>query len=86
MTGREKYEIYTTMMMQAEILERAIRRYYEEREYTIYSVFLAVQNEEERTYFVDIEVGGSAEKNCRIRGEERCEGVRKKYMAEKKAG
>lgn len=81
MTGREKYEIYTTMMMQAEILERAIRRYYEEREYTIYSVFLAVQNEEERTYFVDIEVGGSPEKYCRIYGEKTSEALRKKYMA-----
>lgn len=81
MTAYEKYQIYTAMYEQAKILENAIRRYYEERDYTIYCVYLAVANEEERTYFVDIEVGGSPEKYRRIYGEKTAEALRKHYMA-----
>ena len=81
MTGHEKFQIYTAMYEQAKVLEKAIRRYYEERGYTIYCVYLAVADEEERTFFVDIEVGGSPEKYHRIYGEKTAEALKNKYMA-----
>lgn len=80
MTRYEKYQIYTAMYEQARILESAIRRYYEEREYTVYCVYLAVADEEKKTYFVDIEVGGSPEKYHRIYGEKTADALRKKYL------
>lgn len=81
MTAYEKYQIYTAMYKQAEVLEKAIRRYYEERDYTVYCVYLAVASEEERTFFVDIEVGGSSEKYHRIYGDKTADALCKKYLA-----
>lgn len=57
MTHKEKYDIYTEMMNDIPELENRIRQSLTEREYTIYTIFLAVQDEENRLYFCDIEYG-----------------------------
>lgn len=66
MTGREKYEVYREMTDEIPELEARIRQSLSERDYKIYSVFLAVADEENKLYFCDIEYGGSPEKYNRI--------------------
>jgi len=81
MTREEKYQVYKAMMEMRGILEPRIRSYYEEQGYTVYCVYLSVADEETRTFFVDIEVGGSPEKYFRIYGKKTAEALRKKYLA-----
>ena len=57
MTHKEKYNIYNEMMNDIPELENRIRQNLMESGYTIYTVFLAVQDEENRLYFCDIEYG-----------------------------
>lgn len=57
MTHTEKYDIYNEMMNDIPNLENRIRRSLTESGYTIYTVFLSVQDEENRLYFCDIEYG-----------------------------
>lgn len=68
MTDHEKYLVYREMFDVIPGYEERIRKYFESKDYTVYCVFLNVANEEERTYFADIEVGGSPEKYRRYYG------------------
>ena len=57
MTHTEKYDIYNEMMNDIPDLENRIRQSLTENGYIIYTVFLSVQDEENRLYFCDIEYG-----------------------------
>ena len=77
MTHTEKYDIYNEMMTDIPNLENRIRQSLTENGYTIYTVFLSVQDEENRLYFCDIEYGGSPEKYNRIYGGKTREAIEK---------
>ena len=85
MTHKEKYDIYTEMMNDIPELENRIRQSLMEREYTIYTVFLAVQDEENRLYFCDIEYGnGTPEGYNRIYKNLSKEALEKFFICEKR--
>ena len=75
-----KYEIYRTMCDTAYKLEKAIREYYDKKGLKVYCAYVSVGNEEQRLYFVDIEIGGSANTYKRIYGLKSEDALINKYM------
>ena len=67
MTDRQKYDIYNDMYNKSFNYTKALTDKYEKSGYTVYTVFIAVSDELTRTYFVEIEIGGSPEKYKHIR-------------------
>lgn len=59
MTEREKYETYRKMFDKAQELTNKVNEHLPHVYSKIYSVFIAVGDEEKGLYFVDIEAGGS---------------------------
>lgn len=68
MDAREKFAIYDEMYNKSLEFSKRIRENFESKGLKVYSDFVAVENEEEKTYFCDIEVGGSPETYKRYRG------------------
>lgn len=66
MTHQEKYAVYNEMFKAIPELEKKVENHFKDR--TIYGIFFSVADEENRKYFVDIEVGGSPETYRRIYG------------------
>lgn len=75
-----KYEIYRTMCDTAYKLEKAIRDYYDKKGLKVYSAYVSVGSEEERMYFVDIEIGGSPTTYQRIYGLKSEDALINKYV------
>lgn len=67
MTDREKYNIYREMYNKTFIYTDDLVTKYSNLGYTVYTVFISVVDEETRSYFVEIEIGGSPEKYKHIR-------------------
>lgn len=67
MTDRERYNKYCEMYDKYFKFTDDITLKYFDKGYTVYTVFLAVDNAEKGTYFVEIEIGGSPEKYKHIR-------------------
>ena len=67
MTDREKYNIYNEMYNKCFEYQDKLTGIYLERGYNVYCVYISVSDEETRSYFVDIEIGGSPEKYSHIR-------------------
>ena len=67
MTDREKYNTYSEMYDKTFTYTSDLVIKYSNLGYTVYTVFIAVADEETRSYFVEIEIGGSPEKYKHIR-------------------
>lgn len=74
------YETYREMYETSQKLEKAVRAYYEKKGYKVYSAYVSVGKEDERLYFVDIEVGGSPDLYKRIYGLKSEDALINKYM------
>ena len=59
-TEKEKYETYRKMFDRAHELANKVNKHLPHVYPIVYSVFIAVGDEEKRLYFVDIEVGGGS--------------------------
>ena len=68
MTDRQKYEIYRQMFDKAQELRIEIEGHLIHKYSMVYSVFVAVGDEEKSLYFVDVEAGGSKETYFHFRG------------------
>lgn len=80
MKEKERYEIYIKMFSMIPDLEKKIREKYEKAGYTVYCVFLAVSDEETEKYFLELEIGGNAEKYKHIRNIYTLEEIQKYFM------
>lgn len=68
MKTRETFEIYCEMYEKANDYSKRIREKFEKKGLKVYSDFVSVAEEETRTYFCDIEIGGSPETYKRYYG------------------
>ena len=80
MTDRQKYEIYTKMFDRAQELRIEIEGYLIHVYPIVYSVFVAVGDEEKSLYFVDVEAGGSKETYFHFRGMLTEEQIKEKFF------
>lgn len=79
MTEREKYETYRKMFDRAQELTNKVNEHLPHVYSMVYSVFIAVGDEEKGLYFVDIEAGGSRETYFHTRTMLTEEQILKKY-------
>lgn len=80
MTDRQKYEIYRQMFDKAQELRIEIEGHLIHKYSMVYSVFVAVGDEEKSLYFVDVEAGGSKETYFHFRGMLTEEQIKEKFF------
>ena len=80
MTDRQKYEIYRQMFDKAQELRIEIEGHLIHTYSMVYSVFVAVGDEEKSLYFVDVEAGGSKETYFHFRGMLTEEQIKEKFF------
>lgn len=72
-------ELYFEMQREAERMEKAIRAYYEnKKDYAIYCVYVCADTPSGK-YFIDVEIGGDANKYRHIKGLYTGNEIRKAY-------
>lgn len=80
LTDKQMHETYIKMFAMIPEMEKRIREKYEKSGFSVYCVFLAVSDEEKQSYFLDLEIGGSAEKYKHIRNVYTTEEIEKYFM------
>lgn len=68
MTSKERYNRYMDMFEEAQELQKQLEHELPNNYNKVYSVYVAVGDEEKELYFIDIEVGGSAQSYHRWKG------------------
>lgn len=77
-----RYIVYTEAFIKAQQLEDEIRKALAKTSFKVYSVYVAVGNEFEGTYLLDVEIGGSPEAYKRWYGFYTEERIRKIFRIE----
>ena len=79
-----EYLDYREAMKQAEYFEDEIRKVLAKKPVKIYNVYVSVGDEEEGTYFLDVEIGGSPEAYKRWYGYYTAERIYKMFNIERR--
>lgn len=74
-----KYSLYQEAYKTAQYFEDEIRKVLAKKPVKVYNVYVAVGDEDEGTYFLDVEIGGSPETYKRWYGYYTAERIRKMF-------